>query len=175
MGPIKDVRLLLWLRLNQGESVPIFLIQLSRPLGYPVLPMKYIVAKIRQYPLWTVLFPSGQGFLRMILVWNGSVFKLIWFHILLFSLAYALISILYRTVFIHNAKQKEIFEVICIYCSRQGIVLALIVVMPMFQWTSAYLLANLMFSYRLGLVEIWNIETLECLSLKQIGTKRISI
>ena len=60
----------------------------------------------------------GQGFWKMMLVWHGSVFKLIWIHTLVFITVFAALSVLYRHVFINNEEQREIFELICIYCSR---------------------------------------------------------
>jgi predicted membrane chloride channel (bestrophin family) len=60
----------------------------------------------------------GQGFWKMMLVWHGSVFKLIWIHLTVFILAFAGLGILYRNVFMANEEQREIFELICIYCSR---------------------------------------------------------
>ena len=61
---------------------------------------------------------AGQSFWKMMLVWHGSVFKLIWIHTLVFSLAFAGLSLLYRNVFIKDEEEREIFELICIYCSR---------------------------------------------------------
>ena len=63
----------------------------------------------------------GQGFFKMMLVWHGSVIKLIWPHLTCFILAYASLSLLYRLVLIDNELQRELFELICIYCSRQAI------------------------------------------------------
>ena len=60
----------------------------------------------------------GQGFFKMMLVWHGSVIKLIWLHLLVFIVAYSVLNLLYRHVFIHNQEQRELFELICIYCSR---------------------------------------------------------
>ena len=60
----------------------------------------------------------GQGFFKMMLVWHGSVIKLIWLHLLVFIVAYSVLNLLYRHVFIHDQEMREIFEVICIYCSR---------------------------------------------------------
>jgi predicted membrane chloride channel (bestrophin family) len=60
----------------------------------------------------------GQGFWKMMLVWHGSVFKLIWLHLLVFIVAFSTLNLLYKHVFMHDDEQREIFEVICIYCSR---------------------------------------------------------
>jgi hypothetical protein len=54
----------------------------------------------------------------MILVWHGSAFKLVWPHLTAFIFFHTMLSLLYRHVFIHNQYQREVFEVICIYCSR---------------------------------------------------------
>jgi hypothetical protein len=54
----------------------------------------------------------------MMLVWHGSVFKLIWLHLLVFIVAFSTLNLLYKHVFMHDDEQREIFEVICIYCSR---------------------------------------------------------
>lgn len=60
----------------------------------------------------------GQGFWKMMMVWHGSVLKLIWPHLIAFILAYAGLSILYRTVLIDHEEWREIFELVCIYFSR---------------------------------------------------------
>ena len=63
----------------------------------------------------------GQGFLRLMFVWHGSVFKLIWPHLLAFIVVYSLLSILYRNIFLTNEVQREWFELICVYASRYPI------------------------------------------------------
>ena len=60
----------------------------------------------------------GQGFFKMMMVWHGSVFKLIWLHLLVFIVAFSSLNLLYKHVFMHDETQREVFEVICIYCSR---------------------------------------------------------
>jgi hypothetical protein len=52
------------------------------------------------------------------LVWQGSVFKLIWVDILVYLSVYFLLTLLYRTVFFDNEVQREAFELVCIYASR---------------------------------------------------------
>lgn len=51
-------------------------------------------------------------------MWKSSVLKLIWHDLLVFVLLYMGLSLLYRYVFFHNDRQREIFELICIYCAR---------------------------------------------------------
>ena len=60
----------------------------------------------------------GQGFFKMMMVWHGSVFKLIWLHLLVFIVAFSSLNLLYKHIFMHDETQREVFEVICIYCSR---------------------------------------------------------
>ena len=60
----------------------------------------------------------GQGFLKMMLVWHGSVLKLIWLHLFAFIVAYSVLNLLYKHVFIHDDEMRQTFELICIYCSR---------------------------------------------------------
>lgn len=60
----------------------------------------------------------GQGFWRLMLVWHGSVFKLIWPHLVAFIGTFSLLSILYRNIFMDNEVQRELFELICVYASR---------------------------------------------------------
>ena len=60
----------------------------------------------------------GQGFWRLMLVWHGSVFKLIWFHLLAYVTVFAILSVLYRQLFIHDEFQREVFELVCVYASR---------------------------------------------------------
>ena len=59
-----------------------------------------------------------QGFIKLMAVWKGSVFKLIWHDLLAFILGYALLSILYRTVFYDDPTMREGFHLVCIVSSR---------------------------------------------------------
>lgn len=59
-----------------------------------------------------------QGFIKLMAVWKGSVFKLIWHDLLAFVLGYAFLSILYRTVFVHDDTMREGFHLVCITSSR---------------------------------------------------------
>jgi hypothetical protein len=59
-----------------------------------------------------------RGFVNLMVVWKGSVFQLIWHDLLAFVLGYAFLSILYRTVLMHDEALKEMFHLICIVSSR---------------------------------------------------------
>ena len=59
-----------------------------------------------------------QGFIKLMVVWKGSVFKLIWHDLLAFMVAYACLSILYRTVLVYDDQMRESFHLICIVSSR---------------------------------------------------------
>lgn len=61
---------------------------------------------------------AGRGFIQLMLAWQGSVFKLIWADLLLFLVFYSILGVLYRNVFIYDEKQKQFFELMCIYASR---------------------------------------------------------
>jgi len=60
----------------------------------------------------------GFGFFKTFLVWHGSIFRLIWLHIILYVCTFASLSMLYRFVLIKDAQLRQGFELICIYCSR---------------------------------------------------------
>ena len=47
------------------------------------------------------------GFCKMILVWHGSIFKLIWTHLVVFVLAFSGISLVYRNILIHDEEQRK--------------------------------------------------------------------
>ena len=59
-----------------------------------------------------------QGFVKLFMVWKGSVIKLIWHDLLVFILFYFTLSLLYRHVFIYHEPVAQYFEMICIYCER---------------------------------------------------------
>ena len=59
-----------------------------------------------------------QGFFKLIMVWKGSVMKLIWHDLLAYIVLYATISAIYRNVLLGNPPYDEYFELICIYASR---------------------------------------------------------
>ena len=58
------------------------------------------------------------GFMKLMCVWKGSVFKLIWHDLLAYIMVYSLLSILYRNVLIYDEQLREIFQLICIVSSR---------------------------------------------------------
>ena len=59
-----------------------------------------------------------RGFWHLMLVWKSSVGKLIWHDLLMFLLLYGGLSSVYRLVLLDTEMYRDIFEVICIYCSR---------------------------------------------------------
>ena len=64
------------------------------------------------------MFARFQGFWRLMVVWKGSVAKLIWHDLIMFLFLYYVLSFLYRFWLIQNEVYREYFEIICIYCSR---------------------------------------------------------
>eukprot|EP00094_Tigriopus_californicus_P009661 TCALIF_09314-PA protein Name:"Similar to Best3 Bestrophin-3 (Mus musculus)" AED:0.15 eAED:0.16 QI:0/0.2/0/1/0.6/0.5/6/0/983 len=61
-----------------------------------------------------------HGIFHLLLVWRGSIFKLIWHDVLAFGVMYFLLSLVYRSVLIHYPAQREMFEIICVYAGRYG-------------------------------------------------------
>ena len=59
-----------------------------------------------------------QGFVKLFMVWKGSVLKLIWHELLVYIISYFTLSLLYRHVFIYDEAVAQYFEMICIYCER---------------------------------------------------------
>ena len=59
-----------------------------------------------------------SGIFSLMKQWSGSVINLVFHSMIIFSLLYFFLSCLYRTIFIHNAYQKEMFELICVYADR---------------------------------------------------------
>ena len=59
-----------------------------------------------------------NGIWHLMLIWKGSVFRLIWHDLLIFLAAYALLSVFYRTVLFGYPAAREGFEVLCIFASR---------------------------------------------------------
>ena len=47
--------------------------------------------------------------------WKGSVFKLIYFDVIVFIVFYCLLSFLYRNVFYNSDYSRQLFELICFY------------------------------------------------------------
>eukprot|EP00095_Tigriopus_kingsejongensis_P001211 maker-scaffold1592_size34625-snap-gene-0.6 protein:Tk01211 transcript:maker-scaffold1592_size34625-snap-gene-0.6-mRNA-1 annotation:"PREDICTED: bestrophin-1-like" len=64
-----------------------------------------------------------NGIFHLLLVWRGSIFKLIWHDVIVFTVCYFSLSLLYRTVLIHYPVQRELFELICIYAGRYSAVI----------------------------------------------------
>ena len=61
------------------------------------------------------------GFWHLMLRWKGSVFKLIWHDLLIFVLLYMALGVLYRWILYDNEVYRELFELVCIYSSRQNL------------------------------------------------------
>ena len=58
------------------------------------------------------------GIRSLLLRWKGSVYRLIWWDLLLFIIAFGFFAILYRAVLIHYPVHKQHFELLCIYANR---------------------------------------------------------
>lgn len=68
--------------------------------------------------LW---FSRYRSFMKMMLKWNGAVFKLIWHDLLLFLIIYFCLDFIYIFWLKEDpaaVEYKELFEMICIYCGR---------------------------------------------------------
>ena len=59
-----------------------------------------------------------RGFWNLMLLWKGSVLKLIWHDLLVFLVCFSLLSLLYRYVLYHDPVHREAFELLCVFCSR---------------------------------------------------------
>ncbi len=59
-----------------------------------------------------------NGIWHVIFLWKGSVFKLMWHDILMFTIMYGLLAVLYRTVLFHFPVARELFELVCIYAGK---------------------------------------------------------
>uniref|UniRef100_A0A8C6Q539 Bestrophin homolog n=1 Tax=Nothobranchius furzeri TaxID=105023 RepID=A0A8C6Q539_NOTFU len=60
---------------------------------------------------------AGLGtFFHLLLRWKGSIYKLLYRELLIFTLLYYFLSVLYRLVL--NTDQKRLFEKLSIYCDR---------------------------------------------------------
>ncbi len=59
-----------------------------------------------------------SGLWRILSMWKGSVFRLIWHELLIFLLAYFLLSLFYRGVLIGYPAARESFEVFCVYAGK---------------------------------------------------------
>ncbi|GAB1862950.1 Bestrophin homolog [Camponotus japonicus] len=63
---------------------------------------------------YEVASSTSGGFTRLLFMWRGSLYKLIYRELLLYLLLFGILSALYRHAF--NAAQKREFEQIVIYC-----------------------------------------------------------
>ncbi|KAG7202966.1 hypothetical protein KM043_010103 [Ampulex compressa] len=63
---------------------------------------------------YQVASSTSGGFTRLLLMWRGSLYKLIYRELLLFLVLFGALSALYRHAF--TAAQKKEFEQIVIYC-----------------------------------------------------------
>ena len=59
-----------------------------------------------------------RGFWHLILMWKCSVLKLVWHDLIVFVGLYVILSVIYRCVIFDNERQREVFELICVYCAR---------------------------------------------------------
>ncbi|XP_045075080.1 LOW QUALITY PROTEIN: bestrophin-2-like [Coregonus clupeaformis] len=60
---------------------------------------------------------AGLGtFSHLLLRWKGSIYKLLWRELIIFTTLYYSFSIIYR--FVLNESQKRLFEKLAIYCDR---------------------------------------------------------
>lgn len=53
-------------------------------------------------------------FFRLLILWKGSIYKMVWFELLLFGVLYSAISIMYRWIL--TGVYKIQFEQFCLYC-----------------------------------------------------------
>eukprot|EP00108_Taenia_solium_P008582 TsM_000287500 transcript=TsM_000287500 gene=TsM_000287500 len=56
------------------------------------------------------------AFLKLLFRWKGSVYKVIWFEFVTFSILYAIISLTYRFAF--DEPTKRAFECFCLHCEK---------------------------------------------------------
>ncbi|THD20787.1 Bestrophin [Fasciola hepatica] len=57
-------------------------------------------------------------FLRLLFLWKGSVYRLIWFELLIFTGIYSILSLTYR--FLLTGMMKTYFEWLCLYCNQHN-------------------------------------------------------
>ena len=60
------------------------------------------------------------AFLRLLAIWRGSVFQVIWKDLVVFCSLYGLISLSYRLGFSRDESMKLIFEKVCFYFGKYG-------------------------------------------------------
>ncbi|TDG38971.1 hypothetical protein AWZ03_014607, partial [Drosophila navojoa] len=81
-------------------------------------------------------------FLKLLLRWRGSIYKLVWLDLLAFLTLYYLLNLVYR--FALNEAQKETFEAIVAYCNSYrdliplSFVLGFYVSIVMTRWWNQY-------------------------------------
>ncbi|XP_030371289.1 bestrophin-2 isoform X4 [Scaptodrosophila lebanonensis] len=81
-------------------------------------------------------------FLKLLLRWRGSIYKLVWLDLLAFLFLYYVLNLVYR--FALNAGQKETFEAIVEYCNKYSdliplsFVLGFYVSIVMTRWWNQY-------------------------------------
>uniref|UniRef100_A0A1I8NFV7 Bestrophin homolog n=2 Tax=Musca domestica TaxID=7370 RepID=A0A1I8NFV7_MUSDO len=81
-------------------------------------------------------------FLKLLLRWRGSIYKLVWLDLVAFLFLYYLLNIIYR--FVLNAEQKVMFEAIAQYCYNYSdliplsFVLGFYVSIVMTRWWNQY-------------------------------------
>lgn len=81
-------------------------------------------------------------FLKVLYRWRGSIYKLVWLDLLVFLLAYYILSLTYRLIL--SEESKRIFEGVVNYCSFHGnviplsFVLGFYVTVVMNRWWSQY-------------------------------------
>lgn len=63
---------------------------------------------------YEVASSTSGGFTRLLFMWKGSLYKLIYRELLLFLAAFAILSALYRNAF--TEEQKRLFEKVVVYC-----------------------------------------------------------
>jgi hypothetical protein len=91
--------------------------------------MAETLARARRYPGGNIYAnrytdtssPADCGFFKLMMVWKGSVFKLLWLDVVVYLVSYFALTLLYRVVFLHVDQYREIFEAVCIYSSRCGL------------------------------------------------------
>ncbi|XP_033228665.1 bestrophin-4-like isoform X2 [Belonocnema kinseyi] len=63
---------------------------------------------------YEVASSTSGGFTRLLFMWRGSLYKLIYRELLLFLVLFAAVSAIYRHVL--NASQRSVFEQVVVYC-----------------------------------------------------------
>ena len=57
-----------------------------------------------------------HGVLYLMLRWKGSVFRLVWHELAIYTFAYFALSFVYRILMVHYPTQRQNFELFCVYC-----------------------------------------------------------